>query len=189
MAKSTLKKRILKWMGNGLFIALVFLLSAYILTEAIAPSRTVDLFRFKPYVVLTNSMEPVINTQDVVVVGKADVSTLEVGDIITFHVDINQDGNQEVVTHYIYDIDDSGDDINFSTHRHFENANDITPDNWTVHEDDVLGEYRFTIAYAGFFISFIRSPFGIFALIMNGIIITSIVILIKLDKSKDASEA
>ncbi|MFP4078752.1 MAG: signal peptidase I [Candidatus Izemoplasmataceae bacterium] len=178
-------KTLMKRLRTVLFFLLVGVLLLYILIEAFAPRRTVDLFGFKPYVVLTESMEPAIEADDVVLVKKAEVDSLEEGDIITFLVDINDDGEDNVVTHYVYSIEETGSDtFEIRTHRHFEDEEAITPDRWVLDEEDVLGEHMLTVPNIGILIRFLQSPFGIAALVVNVGIIAGIVLLIRTDSKK-----
>ncbi|MGB2409199.1 MAG: hypothetical protein ACPH9T_09775, partial [Paracoccaceae bacterium] len=67
------------------------------------------------------------------------IEEAEKGDIITFYADIDYNGTQEVVTHYIYEIDESGEEPIIRTHRHFEYGEEIVPDTWLIKADDVIG--------------------------------------------------
>ena len=168
-----------------LFWGVVVALVGYIVTETFMPERTLSVFGFKPYVVLTASMEPVIREDDVVVIRNVDVDQLAVGDIITFYTDLNFDGNLEVVTHYVYAIDQDDEDAwVIRTRPYYANPDDYSPDPWVLGEDDVLGEHWFTVPRVGLVIRFLQSPYGIAALIVNVTIIASIAILLKGDKKK-----
>jgi signal peptidase len=182
MTDTNTKKGPKHWIKSTLFFLLAALLLAYILVEAFAPSQTVRIFGFKPYVVLTQSMEPKINVDDVVIVKRPNTESLEVGDIITFSVDINNDGNDEVVTHYVYSLEyDSSMALTIKTHPHFENPDNITPDRWELSEDNLLGEHILTVPYIGLVIRFLQSPFGIAALAVNAAIVVGIIYLLKRD--------
>ncbi len=182
------KNTVVYWIKTVLFFVIVGFLSLYILFETFIPEQTVHTFRFKPYVVLTRSMEPVINVDDVVVVTRPDVENLEVGDIITFKADLNFDGNKEVVTHYIYSIEENNaGDLRIRTHRHFEDSSNVTPDTWMLSEDDILGSYMITIPNIGIVIRFLQSPFGLAALVVNAGVIIGVIALIKHDKTKAAA--
>ena len=83
-----------------MFFVVAGILLSYILIEAFLPTQTVNVFGFKPYVVITRSMEPEIRVNDIVVVKQFDPEDLEVDDIITFMADINYDGTKEVVIYF-----------------------------------------------------------------------------------------
>jgi signal peptidase len=147
---------------------------------------TIKVFGFKPYVVITESMEPVINVNDMVVVRQFDMDEAEVGDIITFNADIDYNGTQEVVTHYIYSITDDNGTTIIRTNRYFDEDATPIPDTWLLTEDDVLGAYWFQIPKLGFLVQFLKSPFGIAAILVNAGVITAIVLLLKKGKDQTA---
>lgn len=180
-----LLKKLFELTKAAVFFLVVGVLTLYILFEAFLPHQTVDTFGFKPYIVLTRSMEPNIRVDDMVIVTRVDVDTLVVGDIITFLADINYDGQKNVVTHYIYSINtNTAGETVFRTHRHFENPDNVTPDTWLLSESDLLGSHRLTIPYLGMLVRFLQSPFGIAALLVNAGVIVGIVTLIRHDKQK-----
>jgi signal peptidase len=168
------------------FYVIIAFLSLYIFFEIFVPSKTVKVFGFKPYYVMTQSMEPVLEVNDLIVVKNFDVEDLEEGDIITFYADIDFNGDNEIITHYIYSIaENASGDYVIRTHRYYEDEQNIVPDqNWILSEDDVLGLYSFHVPLLGYVIQFFQSPFGIAALVVNGGIIAAIVILIKREKKE-----
>lgn len=174
-------KHIAKQIGSIIFYLISGLLILYILLELFIPDMTIKVFQFKPFVVITESMEPVINVDDMVIVYNPDVDKLEVGDIITFNADINYDGTKEVITHYIYSITENTEgDLVFRTNRY---GSDV-PDTWILQEDDVIGVYGFKISQLGVFVNFLKSPFGIAAIAVNVIVIGAIVYIVKSGKKE-----
>lgn len=177
--QSTLKD----YIKTGFFFLISGILVLYIAINVFMPENTVKVFGFKPYVVITDSMEPVINVNDLIVVNKPKVDELETEDIITFYADINYDGEKEIVTHYIYSINENVDgDLIFRTHGHFDEGQEVFSDYWVLGEDDVLGQHAFTVPYVGAFVQFVKSPFGIAAMVVNIGIIVGIVYIMKKTK-------
>lgn len=171
------------------FFVVVGVLLFYIILEIFIPRQTIDIVQFKPYIVITQSMEPVINVDDVAIVKNVDINDLKEEDIITFYADINYDGDKEVVTHYVYSIGEDGNgETTIRTRRYFEDEADIIADTWRLSEDDIIGRYLFKIPMIGIPIRFIQSPFGIAAIIVNAGVIFGIVWLIKKDKKLKDSE-
>ncbi|MBE0700993.1 MAG: signal peptidase I [Acholeplasmataceae bacterium] len=167
-----------------IFFTLSGLLILYILLEIFLPNVTVKVFQFKPYVVITQSMEPTINKDDLIFVTNPNPDKLEVGDIITFraNIDYSVDGSKEIVTHYIYSItENSSGDLIFRTVR----ENSTVADAWSLSEDDILGKYAFRIPSLGVFINFVKSPFGIIAIAVNAAVIVAIVVIIKTGKKAE----
>lgn len=180
------KNKVFGYIKTGLFFALAGILVVYIIINLIIPKQAVKVFGFKPYVVITDSMEPLINVNDLIVVKNPKVENLVEEDIITFYADINYDGEKEIVTHYIYSVNENDDgDLLFKTHRHFEDGAEVYSDYWVIGEDDVLGQHVFTIPYVGAFIQFVKSPFGIAAMLVNIGVIVGIVYIIKNTKKTE----
>lgn len=178
MSSSKFKEKS-KFIGNIVFIIFAGLLLFYILLEAFLPDMTIKIFQFKPYVVITESMEPVLNVNDMVVVYNVDPDKLEVGDIITFRADIDYNGSKEIVTHYIHSItEDVNGNLEFRTNRY----GSTVPDTWKLSEQEIIGVYGFHIGKIGIVLEFLRSPFGIAALGVNVVIIGAIVYIVKSDK-------
>lgn len=185
MKNSNKKINYLNYLKTGLFYIAVGILLLYIMLSVFLPSKTIDVFGFKPYVVVTESMEPEINVNDLIFVKNANFDELEIDDIITFEADINFDGEKEVVTHYIYSITENGDGtLTFRTHPYFEDTADYIPDYWVLGEADILGEYMFKVSKLGAVVQFMNSPFGIAAMIVNVGVIAGIVYIIKKSEKK-----
>lgn len=165
---------------TGFFFLISGILVLYISISVFMPENTVKVFGVKPYVVITDSMEPFINVNDLIIVKNPKTDELETEDIITFYADINYDGEKEIVTHYIYSINENPDgDLVFKTHRHFEAGDQVFTDNWVIGEEDVLGQHIVTIPYVGAVVQFAKSPFGIAAMIVNFGIIVGIIYIMK----------
>jgi len=177
MKNKTMKNAI----KNIIFMIISGILVLYILMQLILPNMTIKVFGFKPYNVITESMVPVLNLNDVAVVRNPKFDQLKEGDIITFLADINYDGEREIVTHYIHSIT-----INDNNQRRYKTIryDGPVPDPWTLTDEDILGVYWFKIPVVGFAIQFLKSPFGIATVAVNIIIISVIVYLVKTDKKE-----
>jgi signal peptidase len=177
-------------MENIKIFASMFIIGAillYIGTSVFMPEMTIKIFRFQPYIVMTESMEPVINVNDMVIVRPFDIDEAEVGDIITFQADIDYNGTKETVTHYIYSIDDSGSEPIIRTNRHFEEDETVTPDTWLIPASDVMGSYGFQIAYVGYIVGFVTSIYGIGVIGLNIAIIATIKYLKNKEEQQEVS--
>lgn len=111
--------------------------------------------------VISGSMSPAINMGDVVVIGKANVSELKIGDVITFGE------GKTFTTHRVINITPEG----FVTKGDANKA----PDMGIAKRQDVLGKVIFTIPGLGYLGTFVRTPIGfaIFILIPGALIIIS----------------
>lgn len=156
----------------------------YIGTIVFMPDLTIKIFRFQPFIVVTESMEPEINVNDMVISKIFDIDDVKVGDIITFKADIDYNGTEEIVTHYIYSIDTSSDEAVIRTNRHFEDGETVTPDTWLIQESDVIGTYKTHVPYVGFVIGFITSVYGIVIIGLN----IAIFLVIKFVNKKDEEQ-
>ena len=180
----TKTKKTLSLAGSIIFFTLAGLLILYILLELFLPNMTIKVFQFKPYVVVTESMEPVIDVDDLIIVTNPNLDKLNPGDIITFRADIDYNGTKEVVTHYINSITETDDGYRIRTNRY----GSTVPDTWILSGDDVIGVYQFRIRQLGVFVNFIKSPFGIAAVAVNVIIIGAIVYIVKSGKKEKIEE-
>ena len=182
-------KKVSSLIKTVLFYIVVAFLSLFIIFEIFMPNQTVKVFGFKPYNVMTQSMEPVLKVNDLIIVKNFDIEELEENDIITFYTDIDYNGEKDIVTHYIYEIEENTPgEYTIRTNRYYADEADVVPDGWIVSEDDLLGLYSFKIPYLGYVTEFFKSPFGIAALIVNAGIITAIVILIKRENKEKSTD-
>lgn len=96
--------------------------------------------RFNSFVVLSDSMEPKIKTNSLLITEKISEASLNVGDIITFKVKENM-----LVTHEIYDI------VEVNNNRQYQTismkSDKIDP--WTLSDDDIIGRLIFVVPYIG----------------------------------------
>ncbi len=121
------------------------------------------------FAIQTNSMEPVINVDDIVVVKKVKPEDVQVGDIMAFTVDITNDGIDDVVVHYIAEIYENEDIYTFRSKPEVSNS----LDSWTLEERDLIGVYQFKMNGIGRIILFSQSWIGK-AVILFDIILISI---------------
>jgi signal peptidase len=174
-----------KLVGQMLIIGALLL---YVGSMLFMPDMTVKIFGFQPYMVVTESMEPLINVNDMVVVTKFDVEEAEVGDIITFYADIDYNGTQEVVTHFINEIDTSGEETIIRTNRYFDEDETVIPDTWLIPADDVIGAYGFHVPYVGFITNFVKSIYGIAVIGINVAIFVAIKFMTKKKDTETETE-
>ena len=96
----------------------------------------INVFGYKSYIIKTNSMEPTIGINDVVIAKKVEKKEIKKGDVITFL----QDG--EVITHRITQIDEEG---NYTT----KGDNNNIEDTFKITYDNIEGKHVLTIPYLG----------------------------------------
>jgi signal peptidase I len=199
MYKKTAKK-----IGSILFYIFASFLTMFIMLELFLPSKTIDILGFKGYVVVSPSMEPYINVNDIVIVTKIDEENLEIGQVITFYTYLptNQEDSlgqtiyvKSTVTHYLADIVEDGNQTILKTkdYNKFHNGGsfdtwyDISGDPIDITTSDLIGKVSFKIPLIGIIITFsmvlVRNPIFLGLVILN---VTIFIFLIKyIKKSKE----
>ena len=96
------RKRTKQIVKKLLFVIIIILLyNIFLITKStLDKTDAKSMFGYRAYVITTNSMEPELKKDDVVVIKKAKADNLKQGDIITFKQ------NGETITHRIVQIDD-----------------------------------------------------------------------------------
>lgn len=130
-----------------LFISGVILINSYI-----KPDEIPSFFGWKPFIVLSGSMETQIMTGDVVVVKKIDTKELKENDIVAF-----KDTDNIVITHRIIEIIK---DENENTEYKTKGDNNNDEDNGYVKPEQIEGIYKFRIGKLGNLALFVQTPVG-----------------------------
>lgn len=104
------------------------------------------LFGYKPYIVQSGSMEPIVHTGSLVYTNTKD-RDVEVGDIVSYKIPIqNAEGEETMVLHRIVGVREDG------TWATKGDANEIE-DGVTVTNDMIVGTYAWSIPYLGYFMA------------------------------------
>lgn len=160
----------LKILGKVSFIICVGILSILIIYTIFFPDAYREVIPYRFYNVLTNSMEPTIGTNSLVLVKTYDDDMkIEKDDIITFFAD--RFGEKIIIMHRFShtEINEEGEVI-YKTHP----EGSDTLDMYETKRDDILGVYLCHIPYVGKFVLFLKSAFGILWLCQ-----TIVILLIK----------
>jgi signal peptidase len=124
--------------------------------------------KYDHYVIATNSMEPVIDVGDIVIIDTdVNYEELEAGDIIAFYADIRGDGKQEVVVHYLASVTTGEEGRTYRTKP--EVSEELDP--WTLDDADLVGTHVATIPKIGPVLLFAQSTIGRIALILDVVLI------------------
>lgn len=158
---------------NSVLIGLVILLAV-----ALVGVRLIGL---DLYVVLSGSMEPTYKTGSVIYVKEIDTDRLQVGDVITFHLN-----GDTIATHRVVDVTVENGETAFRTKG---DANDVE-DASAVPANQVIGTPVFTIPYLGYLATYIQSTSGRYAAIAVGAALLLMVFLpdMILGEGKEAKE-
>lgn len=174
MKKNSVGK-VLKGVVIGI-LAVILIINLWIIIQVkVNPDKVPSIFGYKPFIVLSGSMETEIYAGDLVFVKNADVETLKEGDIIAF-----KDSDGFVITHRIITVSHAEDKTCFETKGDNNNAKDEN----LVCADSVEGLYSSRIPKIGHFLSFIQQPLG-FAVLMLSLLIICIFIYLVSNRKKN----
>jgi signal peptidase len=174
MKKNKLKKETLDTLKFiGLLVTIVIMIN--LAFTYVPPLNKYDLFAIK-----TDSMDPVIAPGDVVITKEINPEDIKVGDIVAFNVDITNDGIDDVVVHYIAEINTYNNELIFKTKPHVSDLQD----RWTIEEQDLIGIYEYQVNNIGEILLFAQSWVGR-VMILVDIIVISVVYDVLFGKKKD----
>lgn len=155
----------------------ILLMSIVILVDSYTHSDEVpSFFGWKPFIVLSGSMETQISAGDIVVVKEIDTNELKKGDIIAF-----KDGNI-VITHRIDEVTE----IDGKTQYITKGDNNNTQDIGYVSPEQIEGVFKFKVSRLGNLAMFIQTPLGMIVCLSIPIII--IILLQTADSKKEKEE-
>lgn len=159
-------KKAIKVLIIALLVIVLLVNISIIIQTKVNPKSVPSVFGYKPFIVLSGSMETEIFVGDLVIVKEIDPSTLNKGDIIAF-----RDSDDIVTTHRIVDVVTENSQLCFKTKGDANNANDSE----LVYSNMVEGKYQTKVSKLGNVILFIQEPMG-FAILMMSIFIVCIFI-------------
>lgn len=157
-----------------LFIILIF--NIYIMIQAKSkPNKVPSVFGYKPFIVLSGSMEPNIKKGDLIFVKKTDASKLKVSDVVAF-----RNSDNTVTTHRITKVIKTSSNVCFET----KGDNNNVPDEEAICKSSIEGKYVSRISKVGNAIIFVQEPLG-FAVMMLTLFIICILIYFVGEKKID----
>ena len=115
---------------------------------------------YTPMTVLTDSMSPTFNSGDLIIIKKTDPSTLQVGDIVTFHTIIENE--YALNTHRVIDIVQ---EAGYRTY-HTKGDNVAVEDPRSIIDADIVGKYVGRLPYVGHVMQFLSSSVGFLIVIV-----------------------
>lgn len=143
-------KIILSGIILAVLVPFLFFCSVILIDSFMNPDEVPSFFGWKPFIVLSGSMETEIYPGDVVVVKEADIKEIEENEIISFKE------NDIVITHRVVDIIEENGTVKFKT----KGDNNNTEDSGYVLAEQVEGVYQFKIKGLGNFAMFTQTPVG-----------------------------
>lgn len=165
----------------------VILLAYYIDIQKRAKSGVWEPPLYSAYVIVSGSMEPIIEIKDAVITKRVEASELKVGDVVTYKsTDPAYYGI--LITHRIMSITKDGNGYQFVT----KGDNNLTNDRNMIMEDQIYGKVIMRVPKIGYLKYFLVSSYGwIIAIVIPclGIVIYDVMKLIKNIKNKNFSKS
>ncbi len=115
---------------------------------------------FTPLAVQSESMSPTFEEGDLIIIQKCDPSTLQAGDVITFHTII--DNKYALNTHRIDSIAESNGARSYTT----KGDNNAVTDQHIISDVDIVGKYVVRLPYLGNVMNFLSSSTGFLVVIV-----------------------
>lgn len=149
-----------------------------IIKGIIYPNKIPDFMGYKPFIVLSGSMESSISVGDLVIVKETDYSKINKNDIIAFrHDDI-------VITHRVVEVINSDDGTIYKSKG---DSNDVV-DDFFVKEADIEGVYVTKISGFGNIFMFLSKPMVMLVLTFITIAAAGIIYLLIFIPTKEDME-
>lgn len=162
-----------------LVIVLPFLIFnlTLIIKSKLYPDKIADFMGYKPFIVMSGSMETTINIGDLVIVKKVNSSSIHTGDIIAF-----KNGNI-VISHRVKEVINDSETYKFKT----KGDNNNVADDFIVSSDAIEGIFVNKIPGLGSILLFLGKPIGLLMVILVIIIVSTALYFVKFGYStKDA---
>ena len=141
-------------------IILIAALFAFTTLAAKEDGSVSNLAGFTPLTVQSDSMAPTFDESDLIFIQQCDPSSLQVGDIVTFHAII--DNQYALNTHRIIAINELNGLNSYTT----KGDNNELADQHVIADGDIVGKYVFKIPYLGKVIDFLSSTWGFLIVIV-----------------------
>ena len=154
-----------------LVIVLPFLIFnlTLIINSKLYPDKIADFMGYKPFIVMSGSMETTINIGDLVIVKKVNSSSIHIGDIIAF-----KNGNI-VISHRVKEVINDSGTYKFKT----KGDNNNVTDDFIVNSDAIEGIFVNKIPGLGSILLFLGKPIGLLMVILVIIIVSTALYFVK----------
>lgn len=127
----------------------IMLYDLYLIVHSfINPDITPSVFGYKTFTIISGSMEPTINIDDIIITKNINSSNdIKIDDIITFKT------NNEIVTHRVIEIEKKGDNTVYTTKGDKNEVTDIVK----IEYDQIEGKYFRKIPLLGKVLSILKN--------------------------------
>jgi len=172
--------KVLQCVVVAILVFLVFICISVFIQTRVNPNKIPSIFGYKPFVVLSGSMETEIFKGDLVVTREVDAESLQKNDIVAF-----RDSENHVVTHRVVDIVDENGEKRLVTKGDNNNNNDSD----MVNVKDVEGKYLFKMSGFGNFVMIMQEPLTLVVVLVVILVAGGIWMMLGKNKlSKDERE-
>lgn len=155
--KQKKRQKVLNFIFYPIAIFIVLCATSIVYQKVIKKEDNINLFGYRPYIVLSGSMEPNLQVGDMVIIKQVDEAQVEVGDIITF-----EDENGATITHRVVDIIIKDGKKLYQTKGDNNNSCDVG----LISIENIKGKYNFKIPKIGKIIAQIITPTGLMLIIL-----------------------
>ena len=155
-------KKVITVLGLILFIVIMTISITIVYKSYSEPDKIPAVFGWKPFIVLSGSMEDSIMPGDLILTKEIDTLELKEGDIISFRTN-----KYAVITHRIINIVEDEGERKYYT----KGDNNDSADSDIVCNDQIEGIYRYRIPRLGNIAIYLQKPIGIIICIAVPLII------------------
>ena len=174
-----MKQRRLKYIVFAIIIVPFLIINLVLITKTkLYPDKIADFMGYKPFIVLSGSMETSINVGDLVIVKQIDSEKVKKNDVIAFR------NGEIVITHRVKEIYNDSGNIGFKT----KGDNNNTEDDFIVKASEVEGIYVTKIPSLGNALIFLSKPIGMLVGVLFIIVIAGVMYFITFNPSKKDKE-
>lgn len=161
--------KVLKYIALSILVFLACVCISVFIQTKTKPNKIPAIFGYKPFIVMSGSMEAELYKGDLVVVKDVDKKTIKKSDIIAF-----RDKKNHVVTHRIVEVINDNGKKAFIT----KGDNNDTTDVGAVYLNNIEGKYVFKIAKVGNVLLVLQKPMTLFIMLTVILIIGIVWIMI-----------
>lgn len=163
VSKNSLSKKIFGFIGIVIcvFLTLIIIVNVTMIVKSyLYPDKVPDFMGYKPFIVLSGSMEPTILTGDLVVIQETAAENIAPNDIIAFCADANAEA---VVTHRVTEVVTEDGVISFLTKGDANTGADANE----VKAEELEGKYLGRVSGLGHFAMFLQTPVGMLIFVVT----------------------
>ncbi len=157
-----------------ILLPILFINGVILINSWVNPDKIPSFFGWKPFIVLSGSMETEIYSGDIVVVKEVNPYSLKKGDVIAFK------SGDVVITHRIVEVENEDGILKYVT----KGDNNNTEDRERVLGTDVEGIYKFKISKLGNLAMFIQTPIGMLVCLSIPLLLLIIIQVFENKKNK-----